>query len=658
MKDFFSNKKNIFLSIILVLCIAGIIFVLFFLDLDTKVKAIDFSNLKENEIVEWMKSNNVDNYEIKQQFSDDVPVGGVIYQSVKEGEIIEKIEIIISKGKMEVKEDDEIELPTITDTTTREDLEKFFEENNFTDVTYEYVESELEKDIVIKLNVSGKVKKDDLILVTLSAGKDSNAVKIKVPDLTSYKLTEAQAWAKENSITLKLTYELSEKVERGMIISQSIKKDEEVTAGTSITIVVSDGKGVKIPDFTGKTKTDVETWVKENKLEEVEYKTEYSDTIEKDKVISIKPKTGTEISVDYPVTITISLGKKISVTVKSGYEGKSVDELSKYIKGLNETLTLKDSGVAYYSSTIEKGKVHSYDLGTFGEKAEIKYNLSLGKYTIDKSKFEGISSNDAKALADKLVAQKADIKLVLNNTETNDVAAGKTYGCSVSGTTVTCKVAVKLVPQIDAKDYNGLTIDAANNKMNQYKSQNGEGSFSFSYGDQNASNIDIIYGCSVSGKNTVVCKAYRDVITKEAYEDISEKDATDKMNTYAKKYGVGKLTLNKVTTDEHTAGNTYGCNVSGNNVTCNLAVATVKGEIMEATLFSGLQGSTFAETEANVKESLGVFKKLTVKGVSSSKPVGTVVSVSVNGVKNSYSGGSYPLDTTEIVVEICNERIQ
>lgn len=666
MRDLFNNKKNIFLFIGMILCVGGIVTILLFYEVDERPEAISFSRLHEKEIVRWMEKNNVENYEIKYEYSDDIAEGNVIYQSIKEGEKFDSIVITISKGKEDSKKETEgetqelIELPTIDENTTRDSLEKFFEDNGFTDVTYEYTISELEKDRVVKLNVSGKAKKDDVIVVTLSAGKDTDSIVVTVPDFSKYSLLEAQSWAKTNLITLKYETELSETIERGKIISQSIQKDKEIKPGDTISLVISDGKGVKIPDFSGKNKEEITNWVKENKMENVKYLLVNSDTIEKDYFIDSKPKKDVEVSVDYPIYITLSLGKKTIVTVESGYEGKTAEELTAYVVSLNESIKVVDSGYTFYSDTIPSGKVHSYDTGDIAERGTVRYNLSLGPYTPNASEYEGKNINDASALAKTYNNKKAGVELKLNPEGTTDSSKYNiTYGCSVSGKTVTCKYGVKSIPPINPLDYNELSETDARSKMTNYRNSYGQGSISIKYGTY-GSPVDKTYGCTVTNNNEVSCKLYREELKAENFTNIAKEDANAKMNAYRQKYGVGIFIASNIDTDDYPAGKTFACTINDNgsdsvSVNCNVAVAIQKASIMEPSAYAGFFTSSYEGTKAALQPMFSSFTNVTFEAVESDKPVGQIVHIIVNGVTDSYTGGDYALNTP-IKIQICNKQ--
>lgn len=652
MRDLFNNKTNIVLFIVMNLCVVGIFLVIFVFDVDRRPVAEDFSKLREKEIERWMEKNNVENYEIKYEYSEEVSEGNVIYQSIKEGEKFDSIVITISKGK-EVIEEDTFDIPVIHEETTRDELEKFFTDNGFTDVSYEYELSDLPKDVVIRTNVFGKVKKNDLILVTVSAGNDKDSVVVSVPDFTKFSLIEAQSWGKSNSINIKYETQLSETITRGKIISQSIEKGVELKSGDSITLIVSDGKGVKIPDFTGKTKEEITAWVNENKMENVKYLLVNSNTVQENYFIESKPKKDTEVSVDYQVLITISLGKKS--VIETGQEGKTPEEFLSYVLSVNDSLKVVDSGYAFYSDTIPSGKVHSYDTGEVSEKGTIRYNLSLGPYNLTKEEYEGKNINDATTIKNNYNNKKAGIDLKLVPEDTTDSSKiNVTYGCEVSGKTVTCKYGVKSIPVINAGEYNGLSETEARNKMTTYRNQYGQGNISISYGTY-GSNVDKTYGCALNGntKNEITCYLYREELKTENFTNITKEEAASKMKAYKQKYGVGVFLPMNIETDDYPEGKTFACTLNDPTISCNVAVAIKKASIMNPDAYATFMTTSYEGTKANLQQRFNQFTNIVFEPVESPKPVGQIVHIIVDGVTDSYSGGDYPLDTP-IKIQICS----
>ncbi len=79
---------------------------------------------------------------------------------------------------------------------------------------------------------------------------------VAVPEVYGKALDEAKAVIEEAGLTINdgnVTYALSENTEEGNIISVSPAAGDEVDRGSEVSLVVSSGIGIPMPDFTGRT---------------------------------------------------------------------------------------------------------------------------------------------------------------------------------------------------------------------------------------------------------------------------------------------------------------------------------------------------------------------------------------------------------------------
>ena len=88
----------------------------------------------------------------------------------------------------------------------------------------------------------------------------------------------------------------SSKVEAGYVIEQSVKENEEIDAGESITIKVSKGtEKVTVPDLTGKTESEAKTAIKDAGLKLKTVVTTEDTTKEDGVVVKQSLEAGTEV---------------------------------------------------------------------------------------------------------------------------------------------------------------------------------------------------------------------------------------------------------------------------------------------------------------------------------------------------------------------------
>lgn len=126
-------------------------------------------------------------------------------------------------------------------------------------------------------------------------------------------LTEEEAVSELESRGLKSNisrYAESEDYEKGKVMEQDPVARTRVKPGATVNLVISQGKEVEIPDLSGMTIVEAEDVLEPLGLKIGKTKTEYSDTVEKDLVISQKPESGEKIEAGGLVDLVVSLGEK------------------------------------------------------------------------------------------------------------------------------------------------------------------------------------------------------------------------------------------------------------------------------------------------------------------------------------------------------------
>lgn len=152
-----------------------------------------------------------------------------------------------------------------------------------------------------------KIKKGGTIQVTLSKGLAT----LKVPSLVGKTQEEAENILKKAGLEVgKVERAYSDTVPEGSVISQSPKAGAKVEKGSSVDIVVSDGKEeVRVPDVVGRTSAEA-TSILEGAGFKVSRFDDWSDTVPEDHVIRQTPSAGEKAKKGSTVTIAVSKGKK------------------------------------------------------------------------------------------------------------------------------------------------------------------------------------------------------------------------------------------------------------------------------------------------------------------------------------------------------------
>ena len=141
------------------------------------------------------------------------------------------------------------------------------------------------------------------------------------------------------------TYDYSDTVPAGSIISQFPSYGEPLTENSYISFVVSQGPNAKtLNDISGYTKSDAQSYLSSIGAEYIGHESyEYSDTVEKDKVIRTAPGVGASIT---PGTIVNVIYSKGPEPTKESKESSSSTKESSSSKESSSTTTSKEESTS------------------------------------------------------------------------------------------------------------------------------------------------------------------------------------------------------------------------------------------------------------------------------------------------------------------------
>lgn len=208
------------------------------------------------------------------------------------------------------------EIITMIDVVGMEEAEatKALDEAGITyEIEREYSDK-FEEGLVMSQSISEgqTVDKDEKVKIVISKGIEE----ADVPDVVGKTPDEAKTLLTAAGFVVEEDEEYDDEVEAGKIISQTPGGATKAAKGSTVTIVVSKGKEVKVatvPDLKKKTVTEAESALSEVKLKLGNVTQEYSDTIAEGKVIRQSIAAGTEVKEETAVDITISKGKEPKV---------------------------------------------------------------------------------------------------------------------------------------------------------------------------------------------------------------------------------------------------------------------------------------------------------------------------------------------------------
>ncbi len=195
-----------------------------------------------------LKDSGFSNITFVNEKNEDVKEGYVIRSNPEKGTKIAKDEAItvyVSAGA------EEVTVPTVVGKGYSDDqATKILEEQGFK-VTHSFeFDDEIEKDKIISQEPEGgsKAAKGSEVKIVVSNG--SEVKKVEVPVVTGISESAASSSLKASKLSVgEVTHEHSDSVEKGLVISQSVSSGNEVSEGTTVDLVVSDGPAAKT--YTG-----------------------------------------------------------------------------------------------------------------------------------------------------------------------------------------------------------------------------------------------------------------------------------------------------------------------------------------------------------------------------------------------------------------------
>ncbi|MCI5774592.1 MAG: PASTA domain-containing protein [Erysipelotrichaceae bacterium] len=513
----FQSRKTTYIlagiAVTLFLIVGAVAYIFLIGSPSEKYKVIDFREKPLAEVETWLKDNEVPKewYQISYEYDEEVPKDHIVSQNLKVEEYITKetpLKLKVSNGADPEKEIELIDFKGMKE----EDIKKWFDDNKFTDVNFEYVlDEKIEKGQFVKINIDGnKAKRNAVILVSISAGKDALGIEITMPDFKDYTKANIQAWAKENMMSVTFKEESSTTVAKDKVISQSPKAGEKTKTGEKVTVTISTGTGITVKNQVGRSQADAIAWAKENGLK-YSIKEHYSNKA-KGTVISQSPSQGS-LKEGSIVTFDVSVG----YVPINNYTGKDKQEFVTYINGINSlyngsakiNISFNEKDADKIAGTILDISINGKSLnGTemVPPGTNIVVTVSKGK-NIDVANYSGKSENDFKNYLNNngLVAgsrqEQYHDSIGSGNIISNDTG-NKPQGSSIN-----------YIVSIGA--YGGPNADlyqagkAFSNLQNEINAANSKGA-GWTLNKQDAGQTSYEQGiiteaCSVSGK-TITCK--------------------------------------------------------------------------------------------------------------------------------------------------------
>lgn len=321
----FAKKQKLKRALIAGISLIAVMAIAWFYYGQTHLKVPDFTGKSVSTAQTWADEHKV-KLDIKRVYDFDQKINQVIKASDKNQTISKKktVKLTVSLGA-DPKE--KIKLPDFTQLSVSQ-ARDFIKKNKLenTVVQLDYSET-VAKDAYLKQTFANQAvtvetfKREDNLTLYYSKGKEPILQNIDVPDFSSQTKDQITTWGKEKGV--KVTFETggSETIEADKVISQSVAKGQKVSKADTITIKLSLGKPMTVPDFSQFT-YDQSSGAAKNLP--VISKQVYSDTIPYGGFISQSVAAGTQYFAKETIpdiTATYSLGRVYLKDLKGQTEG-------------------------------------------------------------------------------------------------------------------------------------------------------------------------------------------------------------------------------------------------------------------------------------------------------------------------------------------------
>ena len=448
------------------LLLAAALIVTLVLVLGGGAEVLSFDGWEQGDVQLWANENGV-KLQIEEQYSDSYDEGRVMAQSLPEGAKIKKgdfLKITVSQGHdLSVT----LELPDLLG-MTKTQVEQWAAENYMTKVRFTTEFSDdVEAGYVIRYEINDdtvvdEVRRDTPIYVIVSKGREVAAAEVTVPDFKTMALSECFVFANDNGIELIIEERYDDYVPKGSIISQSVKPEEKVKVGESITLVVSKGKKIIVPDFSGYSKERAQSVAAELGIP-VNINERYS-SLSEGKFISQSLDAGTVYEEGDFLELCYSIGNKIVI---GSFVGQTRDAIEAWANELNNYDARIYIKVTYTQNSAPAGTIIYQDIAnkTISRGTTIRITVSKGNlvYVPDFVAQAGLGYGDVITwqIAQQMCEEKGLIPIFVEAASTGrlpsevwsqSIAAGTEV---YEGTTITLKYTPS--QQMQVPNFDGMT---------------------------------------------------------------------------------------------------------------------------------------------------------------------------------------------------------
>lgn len=349
------KRKKIMIAVLSSLAVVVCLLIWLFLN---TVAVPNLVNKKQVDVELWAKENNI-TVQLEKVYSKEQPVDHVIAQETTTGSYVFKgstLKFTISKG---ADPSEYIPIPDFKTMNQRE-VEEWIAREKLTNTKIDAIYHQtipantfIEAQFDDKSVTNTTFKRKDILMIVISKGIKPIEKDINVLDFMNKPKEEVLTWSKTNQVEIQFKEVADDKIMEGNVVSQSVPANEKISTADKIEIALSQGKGIKVPDFSNITKTSATTISSELQVtvKEVYAHTGYGKFISQN-VASGSVLTGENKKVE----VTYSVGRPFV----DHLVGKNLKELEQYFSEMNEkkaNISYKIVYEASNDSSVVKGTV-------------------------------------------------------------------------------------------------------------------------------------------------------------------------------------------------------------------------------------------------------------------------------------------------------------
>ncbi len=473
-----SAKAAIVIAIAVIL-VLGIVFGLLYAGQFIKTENLIGMSLNNTKL--WASDNNI-KLEITSEYNDTYDVDKVFEQNVKPDTQITKGSILKIKVSLGHDLTVSLDLPDLK-SMTKTAIESWAAENFMTKVriTTEFSDTVLSGNVIsFQLNddtVVDEVKRNTPIYVIVSKGpEDAAATLVTIPDFKTMTVPQCHVFANDNGLVLTIVEQYDDFTAAGVVMIQSVKAADKVARGTVVTLTVSLGKKITVPNFASYSKAQAQAAAAQ--LGITVSVTEKYSTRSTGAFISQSLAAGSTYVAGSSLELVYSLGNTVVV---NSFVGQTKAAIESWANGLNDQGAAIVIATSYTINNSARDQIIYQDKTntTISIKTTITIIVSLGKVVYAPDFVAPAASGyDLAITLEKALAMCADTGIVANIVI--EASAGRLpgevwYQSVAAGTQISegSVITLKCNPSasLDVPDFSNLTqaqVIAAGN-MNKFE---------------------------------------------------------------------------------------------------------------------------------------------------------------------------------------------